>query len=488
MPGMDLDPGRCYDALLSRDRRFDGRFFVGVLTTGVYCRPVCPAPSPKQKNIRFFACAAAAESAGFRPCLRCRPETSPGTPAWLGTSAVVSRALRLISEGVLDDAGVDHLAGKLGIGSRQLRRLFQSHLGASPIAIARARRLHLARRLIDETGMPIAAVAFSSGFSSVRQFNQAIRETFGRSPSQLRRKRPNETRQDKESGLAVRLPYRPPLDWNAVVRFLAPRAIPGVELVQPDCYSRTIATANGIAGSIELRPSKDQPFLLMTVKLPSYQGLSLVVERARRIFDLGADPLLISQHLSRNEVLAPFISKRPGLRLPGGWDKFELAIRAILGQQISVSAATTLAGRLVERFGTPVEEHGRGLSHLFPGPERLAEADLSEIGLPRARAETIRSLASAVSTGELLLDSSSGLEDWISRATAVSGIGDWTAHYIAMRAFNEPDAFPASDLGLRRALSNGATLSAASMTSIAEEWRPWRAYAAMHLWAALSEE
>jgi AraC family transcriptional regulator of adaptative response / DNA-3-methyladenine glycosylase II len=485
---MDLDPGRCYDALLSRDRRFDGRFFVGVLTTGVYCRPVCPAPSPKQKNIRFFACAAAAESAGFRPCLRCRPETSPGTPAWLGTSAVVSRALRLISEGVLDDAGVDHLAGKLGIGSRQLRRLFQSHLGASPIAIARARRLHLARRLIDETGMPIAAVAFSSGFSSVRQFNQAIRETFGRSPSQLRRKRPNETRQDKESGLAVRLPYRPPLDWNAVVRFLAPRAIPGVELVQPDCYSRTIATANGIAGSIELRPSKDQPFLLMTVKLPSYQGLSLVVERARRIFDLGADPLLISQHLSRNEVLAPFISKRPGLRLPGGWDKFELAIRAILGQQISVSAATTLAGRLVERFGTPVEEHGRGLSHLFPGPERLAEADLSEIGLPRARAETIRSLASAVSTGELLLDSSSGLEDWISRATAVSGIGDWTAHYIAMRAFNEPDAFPASDLGLRRALSNGATLSAASMTSIAEEWRPWRAYAAMHLWAALSEE
>jgi AraC family transcriptional regulator of adaptative response / DNA-3-methyladenine glycosylase II len=483
---MELDAARCYQAVLSKDRRFDGRFFAGVVTTGVYCRPVCPVVPPKFENTQFFPCAAAAEAAGFRPCLRCRPETAPGTPAWVGSSAVVSRALRLISEGGLDEGGVEQLAGRLGIGERQLRRLFAQHLGASPADIARARRVHFARSLIDQTDLPITEVALSAGFKSIRQFNHALRQTFGESPTALRRRRGRRGPVANGAGLVVRLPYRPPIEWTAMLGFLALRATPGVEVVEGDAYRRTIEV-NGAPGTIEVRPgaSSGAPHLLMRVNLPGYEGLIHVVERVRRFFDLGADPLRITDHLRRSRQLRKLVDARPGLRVPGAWNGFELAVRAVLGQQVTVQGATTLAGRLVQAFGTPVEAAGEGLTHLFPRPDTLADADVSRIGLPRARAATIRALAAAVCRRQLVLDAPQGLDDAIARLCTIPGLGSWTAHYIAMRAFVEPDAFPATDLGLRRALANGTGLpSAKGLTQMAEAWRPWRAYAAMYLWAA----
>lgn len=490
---MELDATVCYQAVLSRDRRFDGRFFTGVKTTGIYCRPICPVHPPKFENVKFFACAAAAEAAGFRPCRRCHPEAAPGTPAWMGSSALVSRALRLISEGALDEGNVEELALRLGIGSRQLRRLFAEHLGASPVAVARARRVHFAVKLIEETSLPITEIAFSAGFSSIRQFNHAVRATFKESPTERRQKyglknksgAPNHTEQG--IGLTIRLPYRPPFDWAAALRFLHSRAIPGVEIVEADSYRRTIEI-DGQIGTIELQRDDAEASLLMTVRLPRCDCLIQVVERARRIFDLGADPLLITERLRRSPVLRRSIETSPGLRVPGAWDGFELAVRAVLGQQVSVKGATTLAGRLANRFGHPIDRQPTtGLTHLFPRPEALVEADLSVIGLPTARAETIRALARLVYQGELALDTSQELSDIISRLCAIPGIGQWTANYIAMRAFGETDAFPADDLWLRRAMANGnGLLSTSQMIDTAEAWRPWRAYAAMHLWASLA--
>ena len=481
---MILDPAHCYEAVLSRDRRFDGRFFAGVVTTGVYCRPICPVRPAKPENVRWFACAAAAEAAGFRPCRRCRPETAPGTPAWTGTAAVVSRALRLIAAGALDDGGVDGLADRLGVGTRQLRRLFAEHLGASPARVARARRVHFARTLIAETDLPMAEVAFAAGFGSVREFNHALRTTWRRSPSELRRTRGARGPLADGADLVVRLPYRSPLDWPGLLGFLAPRATPGVETVADGVYRRTIAIGDA-PGTIEVRAASGEPHLLMRVRLPRPERLLRVVERARRLFDLDADPALIATHLARSRALAPLIVRRPGLRVPGAWDGFELAVRAILGQQVTVRGATTLAGRLVAEFGTPLPRAEDGLTHRFPEPARLADADLALIGLPRARAATIRALAAAIACGELTLDGSRDLGDAVSRLVAIPGIGTWTAHYVAMRALGEPDAFPAADLGLRRALGHGgARLASARVAELAEAWRPWRAYAALHLWTA----
>ena len=475
-----LDEDRCYRALLARDRRFDGRFFTGVETTGIYCRPICPARTPHRENERFFACAAAAESAGFRACRRCRPETAPGTPAWVGSPALVARALRLISAGALDDDDLEAFAARLGIGARHLGRLFTTHIGVAPGAIARARRAHLARRLLDESDLPLAEIAFAAGFASVRQFNHSMRASFGAPPSALRKRRPAAVAQP---ALSLRLSFRAPLDWRALLDFLAARATRGVEQVDGDAYRRTVRLGAGL-GTLEVRPAAGASQLLLSVQLPGFDGVHQIVSRVRRLFDLDADPLPIAAQLARDPVLAASLARRPGLRVPGAWDPFEVAVRAVLGQQVTVRGASTLAGRLAERFGEPLGAAGRpGLSHLFPRPEALAGADLTAIGLPRARAAALRALARAVVDGELDLEAARGTQVLSAQLRAIPGIGDWTAQYVAMRAGGEPDAFPAGDLGLRRALArDGNPLAPGDVERLAEAWRPWRSYAAMHLW------
>lgn len=481
---MSLDPATCYRALRARDRRFDGRFFVGVRTTGVYCRPICPARTPLRANIDFYACAAAAEAAGLRPCKRCRPETSPGTPAWLGSSAVVSRALRLIRDGALDRDGVAALAARLGVGDRQLRRLFDQHLGAAPAAVARAQRLQAARALIDQTDLPMLAIAGAAGFQSLRQFNHAVRQTFGAPPRTLRRGALARDAVLRDAdGVALRVPYRPPLDWPGLLAFLAVRATPGVEAVDGDTYRRAVRVG-GTVGWIEVAPAGDAAALLVRLRPCDGAALLPVVERVRRVFDLGADPLQIAAHLRADSRLRPLVAARPGLRVPGAWDPFEIAVRGIVGQQISVVGATTLMGRLVERCGERIDV-AAGVTHLFPTPAALADADLAGVGMPAARIAALRALARAVVAGGEPLDAARGLDAAVGRLRALPGIGEWTAQYVAMRGLGEPDAFPHGDLVLRQALGN---VDARALAQAAEAWRPWRAYAAVHLWAEAGEQ
>ncbi len=473
---MELSFETCERARLSRDPRFDGRFFIGVKTTGVYCRPICPARSPKTANVRYFPSAAAAAEAGFRPCLRCRPEASPGTPAWLGTSATVSRALRLIDHDGLSDSSLEKLGERLGMGSRQLRRLFLQHLGASPVAVLQTRRLHFAKTLIDQTNLPFTEAAMASGFGSIRRFNSSFRALYNRTPSQLRELA-------RRSGVSeagryrFSLPFRPPFDWDSLLRFLAPRAIPGVEVVDAESYRRVIAL-DGKAGTIEVRLDDGRNALDLRIDFPEARTLIVIVERVRRLFDLRADPAEIAAWLAQDPALAPRVALRPGLRLPGAWDGFELAVRAILGQQVSVKGATTLAGRLAQAFGAPMDA-GRGLTRVFPAPEVLADADCAAIGLPGARAEAIRQLARAVTRGELVFGAVADPDRFIEDFKKLPGIGEWTAQYVAMRALGEPDAFPSADLGLLR---GAGVAKPKQLEARAEAWRPWRAYAAMHLW------
>jgi AraC family transcriptional regulator of adaptative response / DNA-3-methyladenine glycosylase II len=481
---MELDFQHCYAATKSRDARFDGRFFVAVVTTGIYCRPICPAIMPRPENIRFFVSAAGAAEAGFRPCLRCRPEASPGTPDWQGPSSTVSRALRLITEGVLDEAGVNELARRLNIGPRHLRRLFVEHLGASPIAVAQTRRIHFAKKLIDETVLPMSEVAFCAGFSSIRRFNAAIRGTYGQAPTELRRTKKQMSTTAGEANLQLKLSYRPPLDWQSLIQFLQARAIPGVEATSADRYRRTVQIGKATS-IIEVQPVEGAPYLLLQVPPELSKGLMQISERARNLFDLRADPMQISSHLTQDNGMAELVKSYPGLRIPGAWDGFEIAVRAILGQQVSVKAANTLAGRLVTAYGQPLQKVGDDeLVYLFPCPDRLAEADFSDIGLMYQRAEAIRGLARAVRDGHLTFGTAVGLEEAIACLIALPGVGDWTAHYIAMRALGEPDAFPSGDVALRRAAaeSKGNMLTEAQLRQRAEQWRPWRAYAAMYLW------
>ena len=473
---MELDLRICSQARLSRDARFDGRFFIGVKSTRIYCRPICPVRTVKEENVRYFTTAAAAAESGYRPCLRCRPESSPGTPAWFGTSTTVSRALRLISEHVLDDGGVTALAERLGIGSRQLRRLFVQHLGASPTAVAKTLRLQFAKKLIDETELPMAEVAFAAGFGSVRRFNAAFRKTYKRTPSKMRGLVRLDSTGAKE--YLLRLPFRAPFQWNALLAFLSRRAIPGVEVVESSCYRRTISL-NGDSGTVCVALSKKGDLLEASICFPEPRWLLLIVERLRQLFDLTADPVDVASCLSKDPMLNSLIETMPGLRVPGCWDGFELSVRAILGQQVSVANANILAGRLVRTFGKPMNIAPAPLTHLFPRSEVLANADVACIGVPEARAETIRSFARAVSDGRIDFRSATSFEEFRSQLREVSGIGDWTAQYIAMRSLGDPDAFPAGDLGLLRAASlhGGRRLS-----QRAEAWRPWRAYAAMYLW------
>ena len=476
-----LDAAICRQAINSRDPRFDGRFFAGATTTGLYCRNVCPVPPARPENILLFACAAAAESAGFRPCKRCQPQAAPGTPAWLGTSAVVSRAFRLILEGALNDGGVDELAERLGLGSRQLRRLFVQHLGASLLKIATTHRVHLARKLIEESGLPMTKIAFGSGFKSIREFNHAIRLSAGQSPSELRRAADGSRPKARAGGLELRLPYRRPFDWASLIAFLKPRAIPGVEFVTEDSYQRTIEVG-GVPGILTVRPDGARSRLVVHLQGGSYEGLAQTVERVRRIFDLNADPIQIASHLSSDPRLRGLVKLRPGLRVPGVWDGFEAAVLAVLGQKLTTSGTRRIVGRFVQMFGTPVNTPSRGLKFLFPRPETLAHADLSKAGISDGCAKTIRKLTSSTMRRHLSFATSRTLEQAVSQLKEICGIDESTANYIAMRAFGEPDAFPSEESRLRRILvETGPIVSSAQAVVMAERWRPWRAYAAMHV-------
>jgi len=481
---MELDQDICLRAVAARDARFDGRIFVAVRTTGIYCRPICPARTPKRENVTFYPSAAAAQAAGYRPCLRCRPECSPEIGAWRGTSNSVSRALALINDGGLDDAAVDHLAERLGIGERQLRRLFQQHLGASPIAVAQTKRVLFAKQLIAETTMPLAQVALAAGFGSVRRFNAIFQALFDRPPRDLRRPR-SEKPTYGEAGITLRLSYQAPYDWAAISRFLAARAIPGVELVNDrGHYRRSIAIAHH-HGAICVAPDPHGNRLAVNIRIADIATLAIIVGRVRHLFDLGADPALIGAHLSQDAILRPLVAARPGLRVPGAWDGFELAVRGMLGQQITVGAATKLAGKLVAAHGTPLQGNDdTGLTHVFPSAAIVAAADLRALGMPGARARAISAIAAAAAADPRLFAMGQENDAAMTRLRALPGVGDWTAQYIAMRALREPDAFLPTDIGLLRAMkgSDGIRPAPAEILARAEAWRPWRAYAALHLW------
>ena len=475
-----LDPAICWQAIYSRDQRFDGRFFAAATSTGLYCRNICPVPFAKPKNIVLFACAAAAEAAGFRPCRRCQPQAAPGTPAWLGSSAVVSRAFRLILEGALNDGNVDQLAERLGIGSRHLRRLFVRHLGASPIKIATTQRVHLARKLLDESRLPITKIAHYAGFKSIREFNHAIRLSTGLSPSTIRKLNGDPLSASHQTGLELRLPYRPPFDWDHLIGFLQKRAIRGIEVISRDSYARTIEVGRS-SGVLRVTQDKSASRLLIHLELPSYEGLSQIVERVRRIFDLNADPIQIASYLSRDPRMKAVSEQHPGLRAPGIWDGFEGAVLAILGQKLIGGGRTGEIDRLIKHFGTRFDSPVRGLAYLFPRAEDLAEADLSTAGICPDRAATLRKLAIAVCRKKLTFDNSRPLDETIELLRTICGVEESVAQWIALRSYGEPDAFPAGDRGLRRALGTGTVIPAKLALQTAEQWRPWRAYAAMHL-------
>ncbi|HAC59811.1 MAG TPA: 3-methyladenine DNA glycosylase 2 [Rhodobiaceae bacterium] len=481
-PASLLDEDACYRAMQAKDARFDGRFFVCVSSTGIYCRPVCPARVPKREHCRFVASAAAAEAAGFRSCLRCRPETAPGTPAWTGTAATVSRALRLIEEGALDEGKLEDLAARLGLGERQLRRLFLAHLGAGPQAVAANRRLLTAKQLITDTAMPLSEVAYAAGYRSLRRFNDAIQTAYGVAPTEIRRA------SEAQAGSTIRLKlgYRPPFDFESVLSYLRGRAIPGVERVEAERYARSFALG-GAKGIITVeRAQKGHALEARIATIGSTKGalpIRAIAARLRRLFDLDAEPSAIAAALSRDPLIGPRLAARPGLRVPGGFDGFELAIRAILGQQISVKGATTIAGRIAAKFGEKIaERETEGIERIFPSAKVLARADLSGLGLTGGRIATLKALSAAAAGGRIGFAPGESLGATVAELTALPGIGAWTAHYIALRALGEPDAFPASDLGLRKAAGGGTPVSAAELETMSQAWRPWRGYAALALW------
>ncbi len=481
---MRLDPDICYRAMTRRDPRFDGRFFTAVRTTGIYCRPICPARTPKRMNCVFLPSAAAAERAGFRACRRCRPESAPGSPARLGVGATLARALRLIEAGALDSGSVETLSARLGITGRHLRRLFTEHLAASPKAVAQTHRLHLARRLVETTPLPMTAVATAAGFNSLRRFNDAFVRCFDQPPGALRRTQTvQEGTLPPAHGLAMDLALatRAPYDLDHLLAFLATRAIPGVEGADGGSYSRALHCAGGPA-VIRVTAHPDQPGVMAHIRLDKASDLREAIVQIRHIFDLDTDSEAIDDALSQDPFLGPQIAMRPGVRIPGGPNPFEFTVRAVIGQQISVKGARTIAGRLVARAGQPLpaalidEDHG--VTCLFPTPAGLADADLDGLGLTTRRVATLKAVADAFLANE------TGLPD----LTSLPGIGPWTADYVAMRALSEPDAFPEKDLGLLKALNLKATTQDARMLNArAELWRPYRAYAAIRLWLSLEE-
>lgn len=477
---MELSPEICERARQARDPRFDGRFFIAVRTTGVFCRPTCPVQPPKAKNVRFYPTAAAALAAGFRPCLRCLPELAPGQRRFSNGQERIDYALKLIDGGFLDRHGTSQLAARIGITARHLSREFEQYLGATPHRVAHTRRLLFAKHLLDESDLSVTDIAFASGFGSLRRFNSAVKDTWSRPPGELRKRR---ARPDAGGAIRLTLGYRPPLNWEALLEFFRQRAISGVESVSENAYSRTILVGER-AGRIHVRPAESGHRLELTVNLPDVRFLSQLAARVRRMFDLDADPMAVQAVLGGDAMLASVLENKPGLRIPGAWDPFEISIRAIVGQQVSVAAARTLINRIVSALGDPLEDTPDDQPHrLFPSPERLARAPLESLGITRSRARTIRHLAGEVAAGRIDLEGTGT----VSALTALPGIGDWTAQYIALRSGNDPDAFPASDLGLLRGAENGEAMTPARLRKKAETWRPWRAYAAICLWRRYEE-
>ena len=476
-----------YEALRARDRRFDGVFFVGVTSTGIYCRPVCTARTPRRDNCRFYASAAAAEGEGFRPCLRCRPELAPGSAPIDGGERLASRIVARISEGGFDGAaGIEQIASEFHLSARQLRRVVRAELGVSPIDLVLTRRLLLAKQLLTETGLPVIEVAYASGFSSLRRFNDAFLRRYGMPPTRLRRAAIGGAESEAgagESRIVLRLAYRPPFAWNAILDFLRPRAVAGVEAVEGGVYRRTVQLGES-RGWIVVRDEPERHTLRVELASALTPELPRLLARIRRLFDLEARPDRIAEHLSRDPRLARALAATPGVRVPGAFDGFELAVRAILGQQVTVRGASTLAGRFAARFGAHLASPFADLALLTPTAERIAEAEpreVAELGIVGRRAESIIALAREVAAGRLTLRPGDDLPTALAKLEAISGIGSWTAQYIAMRALRWPDAFPKEDMVLQKRLGD---ITPAKAEAIAEAWRPWRSYATMHLWAS----
>ncbi len=471
----------CVRAVQSKDARFDGWFFTAVLTTRIYCRPSCPVVPPKVENMTFYPSAAAAQQAGFRACKRCRPDASPGSPQWNERADLVARAMRLIADGVVDRDGVPGLAARLGYSERQVERQLRAELGAGPLALARAQRAQTARLLIETSAMPMGEVAFAAGFASIRAFNDTVREVFALSPSQLRA-RVAKGRPAAASGtLALRLPFRRPLTPDNLFGHLAATAVPGVEEWRAGAYRRTLRLPHG-AGIASLRPTPDH--IACRLWLTDWRDLGQAISRCRRMLDLDADPLAVDALLSADPVLAPLVAKAPGRRVPRVADGPEFAVRAVLGQQVSTAAARTLAGRLVAAHGEPVTDPAGGLTHLFPSAEALAGHDPGALAMPRTRRATLAALVRALAAGEVDLDVGSDWQQARARLAALPGFGPWTVEAVAMRALGDPDAFPATDLGVRYAARDlGLPTTPAALTRYAAAWQPWRAYATQYLWA-----
>jgi AraC family transcriptional regulator of adaptative response / DNA-3-methyladenine glycosylase II len=475
------DFDRCYQAAQSRDPRFDGWFFIAVTSTGIYCRPSCPAMTPKRENVRFYPSAAAAQQAGFRACKRCRPDAAPGSPQWDGRADVVARAMRLIADGVVDRTGVPGLASRLGYSVRQLQRMLVAEVGAGPIAIARAQRAQTARVLIETTRLSMVEIAFASGFSSVRQFNDTILAVFATAPTQLRRRASSTPSASNGSpgALALRFPFRRPLCPDNLFGHLAATAVPGVEEVRGDTYRRSMRLAHG-PGIVELTPAADH--VACRVMLSDLRDLTTAIARCRWLLDLDADPVAIDDLLRSDPTLRPIVAGGEGRRVPRCVDGAELAVRAVLGQQVSTAAARTHAGRIVAQCGEPLVDADGGLTHLFPSPEALSEVSLA---MPGTRRRTLLALVDALRSERLSLDPGCDRAEALSVLSGLPGFGPWTTQVIAMRALGDPDAFPAADLGVRRAADAlGLPGTPVALDARAERWRPWRAYAVQYLWSA----
>ncbi len=481
----ELDPEVCYRAVSSRDRRFDGVFYTAVRTTGIYCRPSCPARTPALRNVEFHRTAAAAQAAGFRACKRCLPDATPGSPEWDVAADVAGRAMRLISDGVVDRDGVDGLAARVGYTPRHLSRLLTAELGAGPLALARARRAQTARVLIETTDLTFAEIAFAAGFASIRQFNDTIREVYAVAPTQLRGRRGG---RPSTGTVTMRLVVRTPYAGRDLLAFLAMRAVPGVEATGEGWYARTLALPHGF-GTVRLELADHEAaggtaFVTATFALDDLRDMAAGMERVRRLLDADCDPVAVGEALAAETLLAPLVRARPGLRVPGHVDGNELAVRAVLGQQVTVAAARTLAARLTEEHGLPISRPVPGLTHLFPDVAALAALDPDRLPMPRARARALVALCQALADGVVVLDRGAGRDETRVALLAIPGIGPWTADYVALRALGDPDVFLPTDVGVRDALRHlGRDPSAAA--EIAAAWRPWRSYALVHLWRTL---